>query len=100
MKRVGRVQVYTGDGKGKTTAAMGQAVRALGHGHKVLIIQFLKGRSSGELGVLEKMDNVTIERFGSSRFVCGNPTSEDTALAEKGFKKAREEVLSGHYDLV
>ncbi|MFQ5861822.1 MAG: cob(I)yrinic acid a,c-diamide adenosyltransferase [Candidatus Brocadiales bacterium] len=100
MEKVGTVQVYTGDGKGKTTAAMGQAIRALGHGHRVLVVQFLKGRPSGEVKVLEGMENVTIERFGSSRFVCGNPTPEDIELAKKGFEKAREAVLSGGYDLV
>lgn len=100
MKRMGKVQVYTGDGKGKTTAAMGQAVRALGHGHRVLIIQFLKGRLSGEIEVLGKIGNVTIERFGSSKFVCGNPTQADITLAKEGFEKTKKAVLSGRYDLV
>ncbi|MFQ5956897.1 MAG: cob(I)yrinic acid a,c-diamide adenosyltransferase [Candidatus Brocadiales bacterium] len=100
MERIGTVQVYTGDGKGKTTAAVGQAIRALGHGHRVLVVQFLKGRQSGEVAVLEAMENVTVERYGSSRFVCGNPTPEDVELAKKGFGKAREAALSGQYDLV
>lgn len=99
-KRIGTVQVYTGDGKGKTTAAIGQAIRALGHGQRVLLVQFLKGRPSGEVKVLEGMENVTVERFGSSRFVCGNPTQEDIELAKRGFEEAREAALSGKYDLV
>ncbi len=52
MEREGKVQLYTGDGKGKTTAAVGQAIRALGHGHRVLLVQFLKGRPSGEVKIL------------------------------------------------
>ncbi len=100
MEREGTVQVYTGDGKGKTTAAIGQVIRALGHGQRVLVVQFLKGRPSGEVKVLEGMENVTVKRFGSSRFVCGSPTPEDIELAKKGFEGMREAVLSGEYDLV
>ena len=100
MEREGKVQLYTGDGKGKTTAAVGQAIRALGHGHRVLLVQFLKGRPSGEVKILGEMKNVTVERFGSSKFVCGKPTPEDTELAKKGFERAREAVLSGDYELV
>ncbi len=100
MERTGKIQVYTGDGKGKSTAAVGQAIRALGHRHRVLLVQFLKGRPSGEVKVLEGMENVTVERFGSSKFVCGSPTPEDIELAKEGFGKAREAVLSGGYDLV
>ncbi|MEE9488313.1 MAG: cob(I)yrinic acid a,c-diamide adenosyltransferase [Candidatus Brocadiales bacterium] len=100
MDRLGKVQVYTGDGKGKTTAAMGQAIRALGHGQRVLVVQFLKGRPTGEINILREMKNVTVERFGSSQFVCGDPTPEDMTLAKEGFEKARAAVMSGDYDLV
>ncbi len=100
MDRIGKVQVYTGDGKGKTTAAMGQAIRALGHGQRVLVVQFLKGRPTGEIDILRGMDNVTVQRYGSSKFVCGDPTPEDMALAKEGFEKAVEAVMSGGYDLV
>ncbi len=97
---MGKTQVYTGDGKGKTTAAMGQALRALGHGQRVLVVQFLKGRPTGEINILREMKNVTVERFGSSQFVCGDPTPEDMTLAREGFEKARAAVMSGDYDLV
>ncbi|MCP4366177.1 MAG: cob(I)yrinic acid a,c-diamide adenosyltransferase [Planctomycetes bacterium] len=100
MDKSGKVQVYTGDGKGKTTAAMGQAIRALGHGQRVLVVQFLKGRPTGEIDILRGMDNVTVQRYGSSEFVCGDPTPEDMALAKEGFEKAVEAVMSGGYDLV
>ncbi|MEE9201405.1 MAG: cob(I)yrinic acid a,c-diamide adenosyltransferase [Candidatus Brocadiales bacterium] len=100
MEKLGKVQLYTGDGKGKTTAAVGQAVRALGHGHRVLMIQFLKGRPSGEVEVLGGLKNITVERFGSGRFVCGKPTAEDITLAREGFQKAQKAVLSGDFDLV
>lgn len=100
MEKNGMVQVYTGEGKGKTTAAIGQAVRALGHGQKVFVVQFLKGRPSGEVRVLEGLERVTIERFGSPGFVFGRPTAEDIELAKRGFERAQEVVLSGKYDLV
>ncbi|HHT9120295.1 MAG TPA: cob(I)yrinic acid a,c-diamide adenosyltransferase, partial [Candidatus Hypogeohydataceae bacterium YC41] len=73
MERKGIVQVYTGEGKGKTTAALGQALRAVGHGWKVLIIQFLKSRLSGEIKAAKNIPNLTILQFGSGHFVNNKP---------------------------
>lgn len=101
MERTGTVQVYTGYGKGKTTAALGQALRAVGHGQKVFMVQFLKGRPGlGEIEAAKSLPNFTILQFGSAHFVLNKPTQEDVDLARKGFQKAKEAVLSGQYDLV
>jgi len=98
----GLVQVYTGDGKGKTTAAIGLAIRALGRGLKVFIIQFIKGGFDyGELHVLERLPNVEVRAFGRGRFITQDgPTQEDLEEARKAMELAREVVRSGEYDLV
>lgn len=91
----GIVMLFTGDGKGKTTAAVGAAVRAAGHGARVLIIQFMKGRLYGELVAVEKLDNLTIEQYGRDEFVDSkNPEKIDVELAEKGWARALEAVAS------
>ncbi len=100
MERKGIVQVYTGEGKGKTTAALGQALRAVGHGWKVLIIQFLKSRLSGEIKAAKNIPNLTILQFGSGHFVNNKPTQEDFDIAQRAWQIARESVLSGTYDMV
>lgn len=97
----GRVIVITGDGKGKTTSALGTAFRALGHGHRVCVIQFLKGKGSyGERIMAQKLDNL-------DWFICGKGfvfnkenLDEDKKVAEEGFEIAREKVASDDYDLV
>jgi len=100
--RRGLVQVFTGDGKGKTSAAIGAVIRALGHGFKVYIVHFMKGGSpSGEGNILSQLPNVTVVRFGSGDFV--NPAGikpEDKAEAEKALAAARQAMLEGGYDLV
>jgi len=91
----GIVMLFTGDGKGKTTAAVGAAVRAAGHGARVLIIQFMKGRLYGELAAVEKIDNLTIEQHGRDEFVDPkDPEKIDVELAEKGWARALEAVAS------
>lgn len=101
-KRLGTVQVYTGDGKGKTTAAIGQAIRAIGHGFKVIMIQFMKGKINyGELEASNRIPGFTIEQWGRPDFVCkDNPDQEDIELAQKGLARAKEVVMSGEYDIV
>ena len=97
----GLVMVFTGDGKGKTTAAVGQAVRALGHGYSVYMIHFMKGRDYGEFLILEKMAKLTLVRAGRDSFVCrDNPDPVDLELAADGFSRAKEAIKSGDYDLV
>lgn len=82
------VQIYTGNGKGKTTAALGLIVRALGNDFKILLVQFLKGRDYGELHSLAKFENLEIKRFGRGVFIRDkeNVTDEDTQLTRSGYK--------------
>ena len=98
----GLVQVYTGNGKGKTTAAFGLALRAIGRGLKVYIIQFIKGGFDyGELYVVDKLPNLTLKAFGRGKFVTEKPAGkEDVELAEEALALAEEVVKSGEYDIV
>jgi len=98
----GLVQVYTGDGKGKTSAAFGLALRAIGRGLKVYIIQFIKGGFDyGELYVVNELPNLTLRAFGRGRFVTAKPPeAEDVKYAQEAFQLAKEIVLGGKYNLV
>ena len=97
----GFVQVYTGDGKGKTTAAIGLAVRAAGAGLRVYIGQFLKQGDYSEIKSLEILnDRITVVQFGSGKLVRGRPTEADRALAGRGLAAARQAVADGRYDVV
>lgn len=103
LPRRGCLQVYTGNGKGKTTASLGLTLRSVGHGHKVFIIQFMKGSDNyGELEAARKyLPGVTIEQYGLETFVSReNPSPEDRELAKKGIARAREIVAGGEHDLV
>jgi cob(I)alamin adenosyltransferase len=100
-KKKGYVQVYTGDGKGKTTAAIGLAVRASGAGLKVFIAQFIKQGNYSEIKALKKLsDMITVEQYGKGRFVDGKPTREDFDIVEEGLKRVRQIILSGEYDVI
>lgn len=97
----GYVQVYTGDGKGKTTAALGLALRAAGAGMKVYIGQYLKQGCYNELESLKRYsDQVVIEQFGTGQYVFGDPTDEDRRAAAKAFDCLKNAVMSGDYDVV
>ena len=98
----GLVFVFTGNGKGKTTAAMGQALRAVGHGLKVLILQFMKGKKYGEVLAAEKyLTGVTIYQCGLDSFVMrGNPAPVDVELAVQGLNIAKKALSSGEYNMV
>jgi cob(I)alamin adenosyltransferase len=100
--RRGLVQVFTGDGKGKTSAAIGTVIRALGHGFKVYIALFMKGEYPyGERKILSKLPGVTLESFGSRRFIDpDNVRPEEKAEAARALAAARRAMLSGEYDLV
>ncbi|HPZ07748.1 MAG TPA: cob(I)yrinic acid a,c-diamide adenosyltransferase [Candidatus Eremiobacteraeota bacterium] len=96
------IQVYTGNGKGKTTASLGLAFRALGEGLKVYMIQFMKGYSvTGEYKMAEKTKNFTMVYKGRNAFINKTEvTEEDRRLAREGMNKAREVISSGKYDLL
>lgn len=96
----GYVQVYTGNGKGKTTASLGLALRAAGAGLKVLIVQFLKNGDYSEIKALSVFENITIEQYGLGRFVKGKPTKEDIASGAKGYQKLCESLKANTYDVV
>ncbi|MBN1503679.1 MAG: cob(I)yrinic acid a,c-diamide adenosyltransferase [Candidatus Eisenbacteria bacterium] len=99
--RIGTVQVLTGNGKGKTTSALGCGLRAAGRGLNVLMLQFMKGRVYGELEAVKHVPRFEILQFGRDEFVDkDNPAAEDKELARIGFKKACEAVGSGQYDMV
>src|SRR4030043_377419 len=99
--RKGYIQVYTGNSKGKTTAALGLALRAAGAGMKVFIAQFLKGKTSSEFIPLAKLsDSITFAQYGRDCLIKETPTEEDKALALRGLKEASEAIVSGKYDLV
>jgi cob(I)alamin adenosyltransferase len=100
MKK-GYVQVYTGDGKGKTTAALGLSLRAAGAGLRVYIGQFMKTGPFSEIFALKRFsDLITIEQYGTGRFVTGAPTPEDVTAARNGLQKAEAAMHAGHYDLI
>ncbi len=99
----GFVHIYTGNGKGKSTAAIGQAVRAAGFNLKTYIAQFMKEFPYNELNSLKYLNEwITIEQFGGDEFVYKKelPGEEELAKAKKGLQAATEKMLSGNYDLV
>ena len=97
----GYIHVYTGNGKGKTTAAIGLGVRAVGDGLRVLMIQFMKGRRYSELDALEQINNFTVAQFGRDEFVSKQkPEQIDLDLAKKGLAYAKETIQKGKYDVV
>lgn len=100
--RVGCVQVFTGEGKGKTTAALGTVLRALGHGLRVYIAVFMKGDYPyGEWETLSKLPDVTVATFGFREFTDpANIKPEEIEEAKRALAAAREAILSGDYDLV
>jgi cob(I)alamin adenosyltransferase len=98
----GLVQVFTGNGKGKTTAAIGSVLRAVGQGFRVFIVFFMKGDYPyGEQKALAQLPNVTTARFGFQSFVDpDNVKPEEKEEAEKALKTAREAMESREYDIV
>ncbi len=97
----GYVQVYTGDGKGKTTAALGLALRAVGAGARVFIAQFAKGRPTAELASLARLsDLITIKPYGRSHFILDEPEPKDIDAAQQGLQETQQAIASGKYPLV
>jgi cob(I)alamin adenosyltransferase len=99
----GYIQVYTGNGKGKTTAALGLALRAAGHGLRTYIGQFLKGQAYGELAAARKLAPlITIEQFGRKGFihVTENPEDEDIEKARAGLRRCLAAMLTKKYQII
>jgi cob(I)alamin adenosyltransferase len=102
LDKQGLVMVYTGDGKGKTTAALGLAMRAMGHGKKVYFLQFMKGsKEYGEVQLAPQLPLLTLVQSGLESFVIkGDLSEEDVRLAREGLEFAKQAVNNGDYDLV
>ncbi len=97
----GYIQVYTGNGKGKTTAAFGLALRAAGAGLKVYIAQFAKKKGYSEHKAFERFsDLVLAKQYGLGAFIVNAPSEEDIAAARKGLEEAKEALQSGLWDVV
>jgi len=97
----GYVHIYTGNGKGKTTAAFGLALRACGAGMKVFIGQFIKGKAYNEILATDKyLKHITIKQFGIGCFIISSPKQEDIDAANQGFEEMRKIIMEGKYDLV
>lgn len=97
----GYIQVYTGNGKGKTTAAIGLSVRAAGAGLKVFIGQFIKMGDYSEIKALQRFsDLITVKQFGKGRFIKGQPSPEDIRSASDGLKEIGKKIKEGEFDVV
>lgn len=96
----GYVHLYTGNGKGKTTAAIGQAIRAAGAGLSVYIAQFVKGMPYSEIEILRKIPNITTKQFGLDCFIVNEPTQKDIDAANEGLRQVKKIIDSGSFDVV
>lgn len=97
----GYIQVYTGNGKGKTTAAIGLAIRAAGAGLKVFIAQFIKMGDYSEIKALRRFsDLITVEQFGLGRFTDGKPLPEDIEAAQRGLKRVKSIMAAEEYKVI
>jgi cob(I)alamin adenosyltransferase len=108
QSELGLVQMWWGNGKGKTTAALGMGLRALGRGFRVHLIQFLKGgitgveafEEYGELKALQRFENFSFERFGMPEWLIGKPTEGHLEAGRKALAAAERALTSGRYDMV
>lgn len=97
----GFIQVYTGDGKGKTTAALGLSLRAAGAGLRVLIAQFIKRGEYSEIKSLKRYsDLITVAQFGKGRLIVGTAPPECSELAHEGLECVKACIASGDYDVI
>lgn len=96
----GYIQVYTGNGKGKTTAALGLALRGAGAGRQVFVGQFLKHGDYSEIKSLSRFENITVEQFGMGKFVRGAPSEQEKAAARNGYERLCKILQDKTYDLV
>jgi cob(I)alamin adenosyltransferase len=97
----GYIQVYTGDGKGKTTAAFGLALRAVGAGKKVFIAQFIKGKPYSEIDAVNSyIPTITVKQYGLDCFIYNQPTAADIDAARRGLAEVATIVAKKKYDMV
>ncbi len=100
MDNKGCIHLYTGNGKGKTTAAIGLAIRAVGAGKKVFIGQFAKGMHYSELDALKRFPEIVVRQYGLECFIKQKPTEKDIRAAQEGFKEAVAVIKENKYDVV
>ena len=101
QKEARYIHVYTGDGKGKTTAALGLVLRAVGAGWRVLFTQFLKHGEFSEIKALKKFgDQVTVCQYGLGRFIKGRPSEKEIEMARTGLSEIMQVMEEGKYDLI
>jgi cob(I)alamin adenosyltransferase len=101
MNSKGYIHVYTGNGKGKTTAALGLALRAVGAGKKVFVAQFIKGKIYSEIEAVRKfIPDITIKQYGLGCFIVEKPTEADIQAARRGLTEVTEILKSGQYDMI
>jgi cob(I)alamin adenosyltransferase len=97
----GYIQIYTGNGKGKTTAALGLALRASAYGKKIFIGQFVKGMKYGELESIKKFsDTITLKQFGRDCFIYNDPEPEDIEAARKGWDEVNAILIENNIDIL
>ncbi|MGE5627052.1 MAG: cob(I)yrinic acid a,c-diamide adenosyltransferase [Solirubrobacterales bacterium] len=96
----GYIHIYTGNGKGKTTAALGISLRAVCAGKKVYFAQFIKGMKYSELKAPDFIPGFTIKQYGKDCFIYNKPTEEDVKLAKEALKECAEILAKGAYDMV
>lgn len=96
----GYVQVYTGNGKGKTTASLGLAIRAAGAGLNVFIVQFMKQGMYSEIKTLQKLNNISVEQYGAGQFVRGKPSDSERVMCRQGYDRLCRIIEDGNHDLV
>ncbi|PIE63476.1 MAG: cob(I)yrinic acid a,c-diamide adenosyltransferase [Desulfobacter postgatei] len=96
----GYVQVYTGNGKGKTTASLGLAIRAAGAGLRVFILQFMKQGEYSEIKALKKFETIIVEQYGAGKFVRGKPSDAEKAKCRQGYERLCQIIEAGTHHLV
>lgn len=96
----GYIHLYTGDGKGKTTAALGLAVRAAGAGKRIFIAQFVKGMHYSELDSLKRFPEIGLKQYGLDCFIINQPSVQDIAAARKGLDEVAAIIHEARYDMV
>jgi len=100
MKSRGYIHLYTGNGKGKTTAAIGLAIRAAGAGKKVFIAQFVKGMHYSELEALKRFTEIVVRQYGLDCFIKQQPALKDIEAAQRGLQETASIIKSNKYDVV
>ena len=96
----GYIQLYTGNGKGKTTAAIGAAIRAAGAGKTVFIAQFVKGRHYSELETLKLLPHIHLQQFGLDCFIKNDPVQKDIDAAQKGLEAIARAIRNNRYSMI